>query len=43
VTTFLQPSGNIDADLPQIARWYADHAAGRHPDLATPVRVKRSR
>ncbi|MCP5281043.1 MAG: 1-acyl-sn-glycerol-3-phosphate acyltransferase [Rhodoferax sp.] len=43
VTTYLQPSGNADADLPQIARWYAAHAAGRHPDLATPVRLKRSR
>ncbi|MEP6968997.1 MAG: 1-acyl-sn-glycerol-3-phosphate acyltransferase [Betaproteobacteria bacterium] len=43
VITFLQPSGNPDADMPQIARWYAEHAVGRHPELATPIRLKRSR
>ncbi len=41
VTTFRQPSGDANADRPQIARWYADHAVGRHPDLAAPLRLKR--
>ncbi len=43
VTMFLQPSGNPDADMPQIARWYAEHAVARHPERATPVRLKQSR
>jgi len=43
VTTFLLPSGDVDADMQQIARWYADHAVGRHPERAAPVRLKRSR
>lgn len=42
ITTFLQPSGDPEADLPQIARWYADHAEGRHPHLTGPVRLKRA-
>ena len=28
VTHYLMPSGNAEADLRQIARWYADHAVG---------------
>lgn len=40
VTTFLMPSGDIAADLRQMEAWYADHAAGRHPALAAPVRVQ---
>lgn len=39
VTTFLMPSGDIAADLRQIAHWYAEHAVGRHPALAAPVRI----
>jgi hypothetical protein len=37
------PSGDIEADMRQIARWYADHAVGRHPDLAAPARLKPQR
>ena len=43
VTTFLMPSGDIEADMRQIARWYVNHAVGRHPDLATPARLKPQR
>jgi 1-acyl-sn-glycerol-3-phosphate acyltransferase len=42
VTTFLLPSGDAEADLRQFADWYADHASGRHPDQAAPVRFRRS-
>ena len=43
VTTFLMPSGNMEADMRQIARWYADHAVARFPDLAAPARIKPQR
>ncbi len=43
VTTFLMPSGDVDADMRQIARWYADHALGRYPQWAAPVLIKRPR
>lgn len=37
VTTFLQPSGDAQADLRQIGAWYAEHGLGRHPQQASPV------
>ncbi|MCB1994292.1 MAG: glycerol acyltransferase, partial [Rhodoferax sp.] len=43
VTTFLMPSGDIQADLRQIECWYAEHAVGRYPALAAPVRVQARR
>lgn len=35
----LFPTGNIKADMDQIRAYYAD-TAGRHPDNATPVRLR---
>ena len=40
VTHYLMPSGNAQADLRQIARWYADHAQGKYPELSAPVQFK---
>lgn len=36
-TVFLMPTGDADADLKQIAAWYAEHAHARHPEKAGPV------
>lgn len=43
VTTFLRPTGDAQADLRQIAAWYADHGAAKHPERAAPVRLRSQR
>ncbi|TVR23366.1 MAG: glycerol acyltransferase [Anaerolineaceae bacterium] len=37
----LYPSGDIEADIAILRRFYAGYGHGKYPDQATPVRVKR--